>query len=120
MLELYKNIKDERIKHGWTQTELAQKVGYSDKSMIAKIESGKVDLSQTKIRMFAQVFNCTESFLMGWDDDAENALSEIKNELYSNFTNDEQKILEAYRTLDEEGKRQIVLMLAFLKEQKDK
>lgn len=68
MLDLYKNIKTKRIENGWSQTELAQRVGYSDKSMIAKIENGKIDLTQTKIRTFAKVFGCSESDLMGWDD----------------------------------------------------
>lgn len=69
MLDLYRNIKNERIKNGWNQTDLARKVGYSDKSMIAKIEAGKVDLPQTKIRAFAKVFGVTESYLMGWYDE---------------------------------------------------
>lgn len=69
MLELYINIKNERLKNGWNQTELAKRVGYSDKSMIAKIEAGKVDLPQTKIRAFANVFGVTESYLMGWDEE---------------------------------------------------
>lgn len=69
MLELYKNIKTKRIENGWSQTDLAKRVGYSDKSMIAKIENGKIDLTQTKIRAFAEVFRCSESELMGWRED---------------------------------------------------
>lgn len=110
MLDLYKNIKNERIRNGWNQTELAKRVGYSDKSMIAKIEAGKVDLPQTKIRNFAQVFNCTESYLMGWDDDQEDIV----------LTEKEKEALKAFRNLDEEAQRQLVLMLAFLKDQQSK
>lgn len=107
ILKLYTNIKNERIKHGWTQTDLAQKIGYSDKSMIAKIEAGKIDLSQTKIRDFANVFNCTESYLMGWEEQEEE------------FTLTEKEIeaLKIFRNLDAESQRQLVLMLAFLKDQ---
>lgn len=68
MLELYKNIKTKRLEKGWSQEELAKKVGYSDKSMIAKIESGKVDISQTKIAIFAKALDCTPSDLMGFDE----------------------------------------------------
>lgn len=71
MLELYTNIKKERLAHGWTQTELSTKMGYSDKSMIAKIENGKVDLSQSKIVAFSKVFGCTPGALMGWTDEIE-------------------------------------------------
>ena len=38
MLQLYKNIKSRRIELNMTQSDLASKMGYADKSMIAKIE----------------------------------------------------------------------------------
>lgn len=48
MLELYTNIKKRRKALGLTQTDLALKLGYADKSMIAKIESGNIDLATIK------------------------------------------------------------------------
>lgn len=68
MLELYKNIKSKRIELGLTQGELAERTGYADKSMIAKIENGKVDLSQSKIELFAEALHTTPRALMGWED----------------------------------------------------
>ena len=53
MLQLYKNIKKRRLELQLTQTDLATKLGYADKSMIAKIEKGLVDLPQSKILAFA-------------------------------------------------------------------
>lgn len=67
MDKLYLNIKDLRKKNGYTQTELAHKIGYSDKSMIAKIEAGKVDLPRTKIVQFAEIFGVSPMQLMGYD-----------------------------------------------------
>ena len=69
MDKLYSNIKEFRKKSGLTQTELAHKIGYSDKSMIAKIESGKVDLPRTKIVQFAEIFGVSPMQLMGYDND---------------------------------------------------
>lgn len=69
MEKLYENIKARRMELGLTQDELARKLGYADKSMIAKIESGKVDLAQSKILAFAKALGTTPSILMGWDDD---------------------------------------------------
>ena len=66
MLELYTNIKKRRTELGMTQEELAKKLGYSDKSMISRIESGKIDLPQTKIIAFAGALNTTPMKLMGW------------------------------------------------------
>lgn len=68
MLELYKNIKLKRTELKMTQSELAEKLGYADKSMIAKIEKGMVDLTQSKILAFAEALRTTPAELMGWDE----------------------------------------------------
>lgn len=67
MLDLYKNIKRKRQQLKMTQTDLALKLGYADKSMIAKIEKGSVDLPQSKIIAFAEALDTTPGDLMGWD-----------------------------------------------------
>lgn len=67
MLQLYKNIKSRRTELHLTQSELADKMGYADKSMIAKIEKGLVDLPQSKILAFAEALETTPSYLMGWE-----------------------------------------------------
>lgn len=67
MLQLYKNIKERRTELHLTQSELADKMGYADKSMIAKIEKGLVDLPQSKIIAFAKALETTPSYLMGWE-----------------------------------------------------
>ena len=68
MIELYKNIKKKRQSLGISQDELAKKTGYSGKSMIARIESGDVDLPQSKIMLFARALDVSPSDLMGWDE----------------------------------------------------
>lgn len=65
MLQLYTNIKKRRLDLDMTQSDLAQKMGYADKSMIAKIEKGTVDLPQSKIIAFAEVLQTTPGELMG-------------------------------------------------------
>ena len=69
MEQIYKNIRIRRRELGLTQSELAEKLGYADKSMITKIEAGKVDLSRSKILVFATALNTTPSWLMGWDEE---------------------------------------------------
>lgn len=64
-MTLYDNIKTLRENLKMSQDELAKKVGYKDRTSIAKIESGKVDLSQSKIFAFAKVLNTTPEELMG-------------------------------------------------------
>ena len=72
MLKLYENIKELRNSLGLSQEELAKKVGYKDRTSIAKIEAGKVDLSQSKIYEFAKALNTTPSDLMGWEEPDDN------------------------------------------------
>ncbi len=67
MLELYRNIREKRIELKLSQEELAKRTGYKDRTSIAKIESGKVDLPQSKIELFAAALGTTASELMGWE-----------------------------------------------------
>lgn len=67
MLQLYENIKKRRRELNMTQSDLAEKLGYADKSMIAKIEKGTVDLPQSKIIAFASVLGISAGDLTGWD-----------------------------------------------------
>lgn len=68
MLTLYENIKTRREALGLTKSALAELIGY-DRSMITKVEQGKVDLTQSKILAFAEALKTTPSQLMGWDDE---------------------------------------------------
>lgn len=79
MIQLYKNIKEKRLLLGMTQTDLAKKLGYSDKSMIAKIEKGQVDLPQSKILDFAKALDVSPGDLMGWEDETQNELTFVGN-----------------------------------------
>lgn len=96
-LKIYDNIKALRISKGWSQAQLAEKIGYSDKSMIAKIENGKVDLPLHKITAFAKTFGVTESNLMGWDDEIDIAVSEEEYNLICAYRNSPHK--EAIKSL---------------------
>ena len=66
---MYSRIKTLREEKKLSQQELAKKVGYNDRSMIAKIESGKVDLTQSKIQLFANALGTSVSFLLGFTDE---------------------------------------------------
>ncbi len=64
-METFENIKKYRLRAGLSQDELAKKTGYNDRSSIAKIESGKVDLSESKILLFAKALGVSPATLMG-------------------------------------------------------
>lgn len=78
MLDLYKNIKSLRLSKELSQEQLAAMTGYKDRTSIAKIEAGKVDLSQSKIIEFAKALGVTPSYLMGWSNSDDVDLTKIK------------------------------------------
>lgn len=67
MADIGKRIREKREALGMTQEELAAKLGYKNKSSIAKIETGTNDIVQSKVIEFADVLNTTVAYLMGWD-----------------------------------------------------
>lgn len=106
MLELYENIKKFRKEKKMSQEQLAKLTGYTDRSSIAKIEKGEVDIPQSKILLFAKALDIDPGTLMGNDgadiladtinrkptatDDSE--LSELIN-LLSDATPDQKKMV---------------------------
>lgn len=92
MLDLYKNIKKRRLELKMSQDILAQKTGYTDRSSIAKIENGNVDLSYDKILLFAQSLDIKPEVLMGYS-----SLQSSTIQLYPI----EEKIVTEYRKSDD-------------------
>ena len=115
MLQLYKNIKKRRLELQLTQTgSLAIKLGYADKSMIAKIEKGLVDLPQSKILAFADVLQTSPSDLMGWEQidtnfSGKEAPKEIadkfKNNVYK-FHGEHKELLDIYEKLSSPNRKE--------------
>lgn len=71
-MSIGERIKMRREELGWTQEELAKKMGYKSKSTINKIELGKSDVTQRKVPEYAKVLMTTSAYLLGMDD-AENS-----------------------------------------------
>lgn len=73
MSEIYNRIRMKRQELGWTTDELAKRMGYKDRSSISKIESGKADIPQSKVKAFAEVLGTTVSWLLGIDESENSA-----------------------------------------------
>lgn len=69
-MNTYDRIKMIRKKRGMNQTELAIKSGYAEKSMIARIESGQIDLALSKLKSIARALNVDPAYLLGTNEDA--------------------------------------------------
>ena len=72
-MEIGERIKKRREELGMSQSELAEKVGYTSRSSIAKVETNANGMTQSKIVKFASALETTPSYLMGWEDDEGNS-----------------------------------------------
>mgnify|MGYP005767247681 FL=1 len=69
-MDMADRIKQQRIKMGYTQEELGQKLGLQ-KSAIAKYENGRVEnMKRSVIVNMAKVLECSPAYLMGWEAEA--------------------------------------------------
>lgn len=103
MLNLYTNIKNRRLELDLTQTQLAERLGYADKSMIAKIEKGQIDLSHSKILALAAALQTTPGDLMGWEDEASSSAAAPAPAADPN----EDQLIAMYRELNSSGQKKL-------------
>lgn len=61
-------IKARRIELGWSLRELAKRMGYANQSTVARIETGAIDIPQSKVVKFAEVMGTTVAYLMDWEE----------------------------------------------------
>lgn len=85
--EIYQNIRLFREERGWSQTDLAKKIGYKDKAAISRIEAGLVDLPLSKVSALAAAFGVDVATL--WGDTIETVVIHA--------TKHEEAVLNAYR-----------------------
>lgn len=78
-MKIGERIKKRRQELEWSQRELAAKMQYSHHSTLARIESGKVDVSQSRIVQFAEVLGVSVAYLMGWEE------TQKKNDILSDI-----------------------------------
>ena len=74
-------IRARRMQLGWSQRELAKKMGYTNNSTIVKIEQGKVNVYQSKIVQFSEVLDVSVAYLMGWTDEEEQKKNDILTDI---------------------------------------
>lgn len=118
MLKLYENIKRLRKEAGLTQEELAHKVGYTDRSSIAKIESGVVDIPQSKIKQFADIFGVTPGYLLGAVSDEKSKKNAVIAKVSLLAQNDDEYYVILERILEDKQYRDLVAKIARTDEEK--
>ena len=64
-MHIGERIKARRVELGWSQRELAEKMGYKNHSVVARVEAGKIDLPQSRLDKFAKVLGLSHAYLLG-------------------------------------------------------
>lgn len=85
-------IRKRREELGWTQQELADKMGYTSKSTITRIEKGYNDVSQSNIMKFAEVLDVPVSYLMEWGKDIDYAILDDSKKIIGKFESEFKKL----------------------------
>lgn len=67
-MKLGERIKKRRHDLKLSQDEIARSLGYTSRSSISKIESGKNDIPHSKVADFAEALQTTPQYLMGISD----------------------------------------------------
>lgn len=118
LVNIGNRIRSRRIELGLSQEELKNKVGYSNRSMIARIERGDINITSSKIKAIATALDTTPAYLMGWEDEPEEPSYYLNDEAKEMadflFKNPEYKVLfDASRKVKPED-------ITFVKEMMDR
>lgn len=104
---LYERIKSRREELGLSQEELAHRIGYKDRSSIAKIESGVNDITQSKIKAIADALDTTPSYLMGWEESPSGSDEKTADPKAGGDDESLEDIIPGYDSLTEENKNRL-------------
>ena len=109
-------IRQRRNELGWSQRDLAAKMGYNNNSTITRIESGKVDIPQSRIVQFADVLGVSVAYLMGWIDKATHEKNDTIADAVVRMRSDDEflSVVEGLLTLDADklsAVKQLMLVL---------
>lgn len=71
MKEFGLKVRARRNELGLSQKDLADRLGYQNRSSVAKVETGMIDLPVSKVQEFAEALGVSVKYLMGIDSHAD-------------------------------------------------
>lgn len=117
-MEVGERIKKRRIELNMTQSELAEKVGYTSRSAIAKIEANANGILQSKLNLFANALSTTPAYLLGWVDEGEKKNDAITDIILRLRSDDRfREIIDSLCKLSDEQLTVVETMLSAFKQQ---
>lgn len=109
-MEMGQRIRQLRKEMGWTQAELAEKLGLKD-SVIAKYEKGRIEnMKRDTIAKMADLFGCSPVYLMCMED---------KHNDSTVLSQEERRIVKSYRLAPEGIKDSVCKLLDVKRDQRE-
>lgn len=104
-MDLAHKVRLRREQLGWTQDELARRMGYASRVSINKIENGR-PVSQKIIARLADALNTTVPWLMGWAEEIEkDPVGTAERHFEMIMDEDISEIFEDFKRLDSAQKK---------------
>ena len=114
-------IKERRKELGWSLRELSDRMGYANHSTIARIESGAVDIPQSKVVKFAEVMGTSVAYLMDWEEKIEKDPIGMVERHFEIITDEDiSDIFDDFKTLDPTQKKLVKDLVHSLAETKNR
>lgn len=105
-MDMGERIKELRKAKGYTQQDLARKLGLKD-SAIAKYENGRVEnIKRNVIAQMAEILDCSPTYLMGFDSGEQTNTDFV-------VSDDEKQLIIDYRNSDGETRSMIDRLLVY-------
>lgn len=118
-MNIGERIKIKRKEKGWSQRDLAAKIGYSNHSTIGKIETGKVDLPQSKVVQFSEILGVSVAYLMGWKEEIKKNPVEMAERHFEIIMDEDiSDIFDDFKSLDAAQKKIVKDLVHSLAQQK--
>ena len=111
-MKIGERIKQRRTELDWSQRDLAEKMGYNH-STITRIETGKIDISQSRVVQFSKVLGVSIAYLMGWVDEETEQKNDFIVEAVLKMRSDETflSVVESLYKLDKDKLEAVNQML---------
>lgn len=118
-MTMAERIKECRLSNGMTQGELADKLGLQ-KSAIAKYENGRVkNIKRSTIKKMAEIFDCTPSYLMGFEDNLTQENADLMADLLYDTDVDFLECIDKIKKMSQEQRQRVYGYVDSLIEKRD-
>lgn len=108
-IDFGKKVREFRMKRGLSQEELAIKVGFKGRASISRIELGETYCNKVTTEKLANALGVTSDQLCGSEEPLEKQIDYCTT--ISNYSFEEELLIELYRKLDTLGKRKVINFL---------